>query len=154
MILTVFWPTFKIQFDHTESGLSWPLCPQHCSLCGVNYQCFVFTPNVRTDSHGCGYNSLSMVAMSAWTDRHILPFSKILQTNRTRLRVEREHNAITWKQGTMLCLVPILSGNMANATKEFLQMPFANFLHRHLLENKFVPERNFLTVQCTFFLWE
>ena len=31
-------------------------------------------------------------------------------------------------------------------------MPFANVFHRHSLENKFVPERDFLTVQCTFFL--
>ena len=56
--------------------------------------------NVRTDSHGYGCNSLSMVAMSARTDSHVLSFSEILQTNGTRLRVETEHNATTWKQST------------------------------------------------------
>lgn len=104
--------------------------------------------NVRTDSHGYGCNSLSMVAMSARTDSHILSFSEILQTNGTRLRVETEHNAITWKQSTDYSVmqqqphsyVGSLHGKRGNATtlenkkKNSPDALFAHTLHRFVLE--------------------
>ena len=79
--------------------------PQCCNYCGVyNLHCLLFMSNVRTDSHGCGCNSLSMVAMSAWTDSHILSFSEVLQTNGARLRVETETPSLGSKVAlTVLC---------------------------------------------------
>jgi len=84
-----------------------------------------------------------MVAMSARTDSHILSFSEILQTNGTRLRVETEHNAITWKQSTDYSVmqqqphsyVGSLHGKRGNATtlennkKKTLQMPCLHTLY-------------------------
>lgn len=96
---------FRIQFHHTcsvESDLLWSLVHNVATTVVFTtlIHCLLFMSNVRTDSHGHGCNSLSMVAMSAWTDSHILSFSEVLQTNGARLRVETEHNAITWKQSS------------------------------------------------------